>query len=88
MTEGYHRNPDKPASEDVAERAFNLADDKYQLTYHLEDNKIVASSRDMAKPAAVCTPKEGVVITLSPDMTSAFQVIAILWIPWQCSGMA
>ena len=74
MTERYHRNPDKPASEDIAERVFYVTEDKYQLTYHLEDDKITANTRDMNKPAAVCTPKEGVVVTLTADMTRAYRV--------------
>jgi hypothetical protein len=74
MTERYHRNHDKPASEDIAERVFYVVDDKFQLTYHLENDKITANTQDMNKPAAVCTPKEGVVITLTSDMTRAYRV--------------
>ncbi|NWV69311.1 DRC7 protein, partial [Malurus elegans] len=43
IKELFHRNPEKPADEDVKERIFMVIDDVIQLTYHLEVNDTVAS---------------------------------------------
>ncbi|NWW58038.1 DRC7 protein, partial [Ifrita kowaldi] len=43
IKEYFHRNPEKPADEDVEERIFMVIDDTIQLTYHLEVHDIIAS---------------------------------------------
>ncbi|NXY25116.1 DRC7 protein, partial [Atrichornis clamosus] len=43
IKECFHRNPEKPADEDIEERVFMVIDDIIQLTYHLEVNDTIAS---------------------------------------------
>ncbi|NXA73309.1 DRC7 protein, partial [Thryothorus ludovicianus] len=43
IKEYFHRNPEKPADEDIEERVFKVIDDDIQLTYHLELHDIIAS---------------------------------------------
>ncbi|KAM3665148.1 dynein regulatory complex subunit 7 [Ammospiza maritima maritima] len=43
IREYFHRNPKKPADEDVEERVFKVIDDVIQLTYHLEIYDIIPS---------------------------------------------
>ncbi|NXR66716.1 DRC7 protein, partial [Rhadina sibilatrix] len=43
IKEYFHRNPEKPADEDVEERIFMVIDDIIQLTYHLELHDTLAS---------------------------------------------
>ncbi|NXQ50635.1 DRC7 protein, partial [Catharus fuscescens] len=43
IKEYFHRNPEKPADEDVEERVFMVIDDIIQLTYHLEVHDTIAS---------------------------------------------
>ncbi|NXO24939.1 DRC7 protein, partial [Cisticola juncidis] len=43
IKEYFHRNPEKPADEDIEERIFLVIDDIIQLTYHLELDDIIAS---------------------------------------------
>ncbi|NWT87597.1 DRC7 protein, partial [Lanius ludovicianus] len=43
IKEYFHRNPKKPADEDIEERVFMVIDDTIQLTYHLEIHDIIAS---------------------------------------------
>ncbi|KAK9532276.1 hypothetical protein VZT92_009668 [Zoarces viviparus] len=50
VVERFHRNRSKPANADVAERVFLLADRQIELTYHLEDNRIIPSKRSFIKP--------------------------------------
>ena len=73
MTERYHRNSLKLASEDVAERVFNDVEERFQLTYHLDKEHITACTRDIAKPPVHCTAKEGTVIRLTSDMITSFK---------------
>uniref|UniRef100_A0A669QUB1 Dynein regulatory complex subunit 7 n=1 Tax=Phasianus colchicus TaxID=9054 RepID=A0A669QUB1_PHACC len=50
IKECFHRNLQKPADEDVAERVFLIEEDMIQLTYHLKDKYITASKKDFFKP--------------------------------------
>ncbi|XP_075958119.1 dynein regulatory complex subunit 7 [Anarhichas minor] len=50
VVERFHRNTSKPANADVAERVFLLAERRIELTYHLEDDGIIASKRSFIKP--------------------------------------
>ncbi|NWW80622.1 DRC7 protein, partial [Climacteris rufus] len=43
IKECFHRNPEKPADEDVEERIFMVIDDVIQLKYHLEVHDTIAS---------------------------------------------
>ncbi|NXK64273.1 DRC7 protein, partial [Sylvietta virens] len=43
IKEYFHRNPEKPADEDVEERVFMVIDDIIELTYHLELLETIAS---------------------------------------------
>ncbi|NXU43270.1 DRC7 protein, partial [Drymodes brunneopygia] len=43
IKECFHRNPEKPADEDIEERVFMVIDDVIQLTYHLELHDTIAS---------------------------------------------
>ncbi|NXE96955.1 DRC7 protein, partial [Menura novaehollandiae] len=43
IKECFHRNPEKPADEDIEERIFMVIDDIIQLTYHLEVHDTIAS---------------------------------------------
>ncbi|KAM7040577.1 dynein regulatory complex subunit 7 isoform 3-T3 [Acridotheres tristis] len=43
IKEYFHRNPEKPADEDIEERVFMVIDDVIQLTYHLELHDTIAS---------------------------------------------
>ncbi|NWS31110.1 DRC7 protein, partial [Polioptila caerulea] len=43
IKEYFHRNPEKPADEDIEERVFMVIDDVIQLTYHLELQDTIAS---------------------------------------------
>ncbi|KAJ3176009.1 hypothetical protein HK101_010520 [Irineochytrium annulatum] len=52
MTEKFERNPLLPAHEDPAKKVYLLALDKIKVTYHLEDGRIIASSREFKKPSA------------------------------------
>ncbi|NXY37647.1 DRC7 protein, partial [Pomatorhinus ruficollis] len=43
IKEYFHRNPEKPADEDIEERIFMVIDDIIQLTYHLELHDTIPS---------------------------------------------
>ena len=73
MIERFRRNREKSADEDVAERVFAVFEDRIALTYHLEDQRITASTREFIKPPGYSTEK-GAPLQLTPDTTHAFQV--------------
>ncbi|XP_077994789.1 dynein regulatory complex subunit 7-like [Glandiceps talaboti] len=72
IVDKFHRNRAKPANEDVAERVFLIAEDRIQLTFHHEDTKISASTREFLKPPNA--NDKGSVLQMTPDMTTTFQV--------------
>ncbi len=72
MVEKYHRNPAKPAHEDRSEIIFMVGDDKILVTYHTEDTKISASTREFVKPSNA--EEKGAMLIMTPDMHSTFQV--------------
>ncbi|XP_061225044.1 dynein regulatory complex subunit 7 isoform X2 [Neopsephotus bourkii] len=45
IKECFHRNPEKPADEDVAECIFLITEEDIHLTYHLKDKYITASKK-------------------------------------------
>ncbi|NWS67428.1 DRC7 protein, partial [Crotophaga sulcirostris] len=64
IKECFHRNLEKPADEDVAERIFLITEEKIYLTYHLKDGYFIASKKVFSKAmrnrkgkAAVTAPK-------------------------------
>uniref|UniRef100_A0A672ZZV6 Dynein regulatory complex subunit 7 n=1 Tax=Sphaeramia orbicularis TaxID=375764 RepID=A0A672ZZV6_9TELE len=72
VVERFHRNPSKPAHEDVAQRAFLLAQRRIEVTYHLEEDRFIPSKRKFIKP------RESTERTKAGDFTqhmvSSFQV--------------
>ncbi|XP_043937261.1 dynein regulatory complex subunit 7 isoform X2 [Protopterus annectens] len=77
ITECFHRNREKLASEDVAERVFLISDERIQVTYHREDDQITASKWQFTKPSNQ-DDKDNQDIILTPDMIDTFQAD-----PWQ-----
>ncbi|XP_029464781.1 dynein regulatory complex subunit 7 [Rhinatrema bivittatum] len=71
ITERYHRNREKPVYEDVAERNFLILDERIQLTYHREDDRIIASKWEFLKPPIT---EKGTPVVLTPDMSIAYLV--------------
>ncbi|ELT88762.1 hypothetical protein CAPTEDRAFT_129343 [Capitella teleta] len=76
MVKRYHRNPALSANEDVAELVFFVSEERVQVTYHTEVEKISASSRDFIKPAN--TDEKGAILQWHPDNHNTFQVQEIL----------
>ena len=70
--ERFQRDKSKPANDDVAERVFLIAEERINLTFHLEDKRVTASTREFIRPPH--TNEKGGVLTMTPDMTSTFQV--------------
>ncbi|XP_064315141.1 dynein regulatory complex subunit 7 isoform X3 [Phalacrocorax carbo] len=71
IKECFHRNLEKPADEDVAERIFLITEEMIHLTYHLKDKYITASKKDFFK--AVERDKEGNEIVMTPEMCITYQ---------------
>ena len=72
IVERFHHNPAIPPNSDVAERVFLLFDSKIRISYHLEENRIIPSTREYITPQV--TGDHGYSIHFDPDITSAFQV--------------
>ncbi|BHF80628.1 hypothetical protein SprV_0702375600 [Sparganum proliferum] len=72
ITERFDRNPNVPADEDVAERVFNIAGNRYILTYHIADDKIFPCTREFIKPPSTNDRRQ--VVELHSDTHSTFQV--------------
>uniref|UniRef100_A0A8C3JPZ1 Dynein regulatory complex subunit 7 n=1 Tax=Calidris pygmaea TaxID=425635 RepID=A0A8C3JPZ1_9CHAR len=72
IKECFHRNPEKPADEDVAERVFLITEDMIQLTYHLKDKYITASKKDFFKAAE--GDRKGNEMVMTPEMCITYQV--------------
>ncbi|XP_065497077.1 dynein regulatory complex subunit 7 isoform X2 [Caloenas nicobarica] len=71
IKECFHRNPEKPADEDVAERIFLITEEMIHLTYHLKDNYLTASQKDFFKiPEGEIRGSEDV---MTPDMCITYQ---------------
>ncbi|XP_007431424.1 dynein regulatory complex subunit 7, partial [Python bivittatus] len=71
ITERFHRNPSKPADEDVAERIFSMVEDKIFLTYHCKKNYITPSKREFNKHTDV--DSKGNKVVMSRDMCISYQ---------------
>ncbi|KAI2648458.1 Dynein regulatory complex subunit 7 [Labeo rohita] len=50
VEERFHRDLSKAASKDVAERIFMMTDRRIQVTFHLEDDKIIPAWLNFIKP--------------------------------------
>ncbi|KAK5864092.1 hypothetical protein PBY51_001060 [Eleginops maclovinus] len=72
VVERFRRDRSKPASKDVAERAFLLNERRMELTYHLEDNRFIPSKRSFVKPLEATDKKKAEDFRV--DMVSSFQV--------------
>ncbi|KAL7398964.1 hypothetical protein ABVT39_017784 [Epinephelus coioides] len=72
VVERFHRNRSKPASEDVAERVFLLAQRRIEVTYHLGDHRFIPSKRSFTKPRESTEQKKAGVFT--SHMVTSFQV--------------
>ncbi|KFW81186.1 Coiled-coil domain-containing protein lobo, partial [Manacus vitellinus] len=71
IKERFHRNPEKPADEDVEERIFMIEDDSIQLIYHLEDHDTIASK--VAFLRAIQRDRKGEEIFLTRDTCVKYQ---------------
>ncbi|NXI95465.1 DRC7 protein, partial [Psophia crepitans] len=71
IKECFHRNLEKPADEDVAERIFLITEEMIHLTYHLKDKYITASKKDFFKAAEWDRKRNEVVMT--PEMCITYQ---------------
>ncbi|XP_046889466.1 dynein regulatory complex subunit 7 [Hypomesus transpacificus] len=72
VLEKFHRDLSKPASEDVAERVFLVSEDRIQVTYHREDDRIIPAWRNFTKPRDSGDSNKPQSFT--PEMASSFQV--------------
>ncbi|XP_075571723.1 dynein regulatory complex subunit 7 [Pelecanus crispus] len=71
IKECFHRNLEKPADEDVAERIFLITEEMINLTYHLKDKYITASKKDFFKAAE--RDGKGNDIIMTPEMCITYQ---------------
>ncbi|NWI85352.1 DRC7 protein, partial [Pitta sordida] len=71
IKEYFHRNPEKPADEDVEERIFMITDDSIWLTYHLEAHDTIASK--VAFLRAIQRDRKGEEIFLTRDTCIKYQ---------------
>uniref|UniRef100_A0A8D0GJM9 Dynein regulatory complex subunit 7 n=1 Tax=Sphenodon punctatus TaxID=8508 RepID=A0A8D0GJM9_SPHPU len=72
IKEQFHRNPEKPADEDVAERIFVILEERILLTYHCKDKYITALKMEFVKRSDV--DNKGNKIIMAPDMCIGYQV--------------
>ncbi|XP_051976220.1 dynein regulatory complex subunit 7 isoform X1 [Xyrauchen texanus] len=72
VLESFHRDRSKPASKDVAERIFMISEGRIQVTYHLEDDKIVPAWLNFIKPKEAAVSQKAQ--AFNPEMVSGFQV--------------
>ncbi|NXS43857.1 DRC7 protein, partial [Balaeniceps rex] len=71
IKECFHRNLEKPADEDVAERIFLITEEMINLTYHLKDKYITASKKDFFKAAE--RDRKGNDVIMTPEMCITYQ---------------
>ncbi|XP_034644562.1 dynein regulatory complex subunit 7 isoform X2 [Trachemys scripta elegans] len=72
IKEQFHRNPEKPADEDVAERIFMILEERIMLTYHCKDDYITASKKEFIKRKDV--DNKGNKIIMTSDMCISYRV--------------
>ncbi|XP_074769198.1 dynein regulatory complex subunit 7 isoform X2 [Athene noctua] len=71
IKECFHRNLEKPADEDVAERVFLITENTIHLTYHLKDKYITASKKSFYKEAE--SDRKGKEIFMTPGKCITYQ---------------
>ncbi|NXL38037.1 DRC7 protein, partial [Glaucidium brasilianum] len=71
IKECFHRNLEKPADEDVAERIFLITENRIHLTYHLKDKYITASKKNFYKEAE--SDRKGNGIFMTPGKCITYQ---------------
>ncbi|XP_065517543.1 dynein regulatory complex subunit 7 isoform X3 [Lathamus discolor] len=76
IKECFHRNPEKPADEDVAECIFLITEENIHLTYHLKDKYITASKKLFHKLPQKASKEHKVFMT--PETCTTYQVLTIL----------
>ena len=72
IVERFHRDRSKPASEDVEERVFLVSENRIELTYHHEDDRITSACRSFVKPHNLGDTKNEQPFT--SEMVSTYQV--------------
>ncbi|XP_070966370.1 dynein regulatory complex subunit 7 [Oncorhynchus clarkii lewisi] len=72
VVERFNRDRSKPAGEDVAERIFLVSEDRIQVTYHREDDRIIPAWRNFIKPRDSGDSQNP--HSFTPQMASTFQV--------------
>ncbi|XP_043083581.1 dynein regulatory complex subunit 7 isoform X1 [Puntigrus tetrazona] len=72
VEEQFHRDHSNPASSDVAERVFIVSDRRIQVTFHLEDDRIIPAWLNFIKPKEAADSQKAQAFT--PEMVSGFQV--------------
>ncbi|XP_031420438.1 dynein regulatory complex subunit 7 [Clupea harengus] len=71
VVERFHRDTTKPASEDVEERVFLVSEERIQVTYHRDDDRIIPAWSIFTTPQDSGNKNTD---TFAPDMASTFQV--------------
>ena len=72
IVEKFHPDPKVPANSDIAERTFMLDENRLMVVYHLEENRVTASTREFITPPL--TGEQAQPLTLNLDMTLSYQV--------------
>ncbi|CAH8496712.1 unnamed protein product [Schistosoma rodhaini] len=72
IIERFTRNEEIEADEDIAEKIFNIAEERISLTYHVGKERIVPCTREFIKPSPSNDRRDS--IQLYPDTHVAFQV--------------
>ncbi|CAL8263433.1 unnamed protein product [Merluccius merluccius] len=72
VVERFHRDGSKLAREDVAERVFLLAEGCIEVTYHLEDHRIIPARRSFVKPKKLADGQN--TESWAPSMVTGYQV--------------
>ncbi|XP_075045545.1 dynein regulatory complex subunit 7 [Mixophyes fleayi] len=72
ITERFHRNTEKPANEDVAERIFLIAEDRIHVRCHRQVDHITTSYWEFLKPANL--GEKGTHVVLTPETCISYQV--------------
>lgn len=72
VVEQFHRDPSKPATEDVAELVFLLDKRRIEVTYHVEDFRFIPARRQFIKPQTSSETQRAE--DFNADMVTNFQV--------------
>ncbi|KAM4017283.1 dynein regulatory complex subunit 7 [Anomaloglossus baeobatrachus] len=72
IIERFHRNSNKAADEDVAERIFLITEDRVHVRCHGQDDRITTSTWDFLKPANL--GEKGAHVVLNPENCISYQV--------------